>query len=60
VRIGASTTAADEIERNGLAKIEDLTVKPETTHLRIGVLDHNTGNIGTIDVALAPAAHGGG
>ena len=59
VRIGAGSHAADEIERNGLAKKEELAVKPGTTHLRIGVIDHNTGKIGTLDVPLAPAAHGG-
>lgn len=61
LRVPGASEAASQIEQTGFTKSEKVVVMPGTTQLRIGLVDHNTGKIGTIDVPLRPAlaAQGG-
>lgn len=58
VRIAAKSKALAQIEQAGFSKIEELSVASGTKHLRIGLMDRNTGKIGTVNIALNAQTQG--
>lgn len=63
VQIGAGSKLIPGIEQHGLAMQQELLLSPGATLLRVGVMDRNSGRIGTLDITLpitAAARHSGG
>jgi VWFA-related protein len=52
LHLAANSKAFANIEKVGFSKLEELTVAPGTRHLRVGLMDRNTGKIGTVDINL--------